>query len=196
MSHRDDLLAAAKRLIVEKGYARTTARDLVAASGTNLGSIGYHFGSKQRLMRTALHELMLAWAQELDRIALAPHDAEVRERLTASWSVMLGSLAERRPLARAAVESFAEAARDEELRALVAEQHARTSEEVADTVRLALGPAGEEHAETLAHFLVAVANGFMVQDLVEPGSTPSGAELVAALGAAVAIARGEDPEAP
>ena len=189
VSHRDDLLAAAKRLIVERGYTRTTARDLVAASGTNLGSIGYHFGSKERLMRQALHELLHAWAEELDRAALSPRDANPRERLAASWSLMLGGLADRRALSRAMFESIAEGTRDEELRAVIAAQHARTREEVTRTVRAALGPEGEAAADTLARFLLAVADGFMMQDLIEPGQTPTGEELGAALGAAVAIAQ-------
>ena len=46
MGHREQLLEAARRLLVERGSARITARDLVAESGTNLASIGYHFGSK------------------------------------------------------------------------------------------------------------------------------------------------------
>ena len=50
MGHREELLAAARRLLETKGYARITARDLVADSGTNLASIGYHFGSKEGLL--------------------------------------------------------------------------------------------------------------------------------------------------
>ena len=33
MGNREDLLAAAKRCLYEKGYAHTTARDIAAASG-------------------------------------------------------------------------------------------------------------------------------------------------------------------
>jgi len=40
MSHREDLLEGALRALLEKGYARTTARDIVFLSGTNLGSAG------------------------------------------------------------------------------------------------------------------------------------------------------------
>src|SRR5918992_4790384 len=53
---REALLAAAVRCIHEKGYAHTTQRDLLAASGANPRSITYHFGSKERLMATALAE--------------------------------------------------------------------------------------------------------------------------------------------
>ena len=54
MGHKEDLLDGAKRCLYEKGYARTTARDIVAASGTNLASIGYHYGSKENLLNAAL----------------------------------------------------------------------------------------------------------------------------------------------
>src|SRR5690606_38768776 len=50
MGQRQDLLAGAKRCIAEKGYSRTTARDIPAASGANLAAIGYHFGSKEALL--------------------------------------------------------------------------------------------------------------------------------------------------
>jgi AcrR family transcriptional regulator len=53
MGHREDLLAGAARCLRRKGYARITARDIVAASGTNLASIGCHYGSSQTLLNAA-----------------------------------------------------------------------------------------------------------------------------------------------
>ncbi|MBW8700637.1 HTH-type transcriptional repressor AcnR [Streptomyces sp. MBT84] len=50
MGHREDLLEGAKRCLLEKGFLRTTARDIVKESGTNLASIGYHYGSKDALL--------------------------------------------------------------------------------------------------------------------------------------------------
>src|SRR5213592_4977289 len=64
-NHRDLLLEAAKRLLRDKGYARTTARDLVAASGTNLASIGYHFGSKEALLNEAIGDAFEEWTNEV-----------------------------------------------------------------------------------------------------------------------------------
>ncbi|MGH4006514.1 MAG: TetR family transcriptional regulator, partial [Pseudonocardiaceae bacterium] len=44
MGNREDLLAGAKRCLYEKGYGRTTARDIAAAAGgVSLAAIGYHF---------------------------------------------------------------------------------------------------------------------------------------------------------
>ncbi|MFE9095418.1 TetR/AcrR family transcriptional regulator [Streptomyces sp. NPDC007264] len=53
MGHREDLLEGAKRCLLEKGFLRTTARDIVKESGTNLASIGYHYGSKDALLAQA-----------------------------------------------------------------------------------------------------------------------------------------------
>lgn len=43
MSNRDALLAAARKCLLEKGYNRTTARDIASAGGVSLAAIGYHF---------------------------------------------------------------------------------------------------------------------------------------------------------
>jgi len=53
-SHRDQLVKGAIKCLQTKGYAHTTARDIAAASGANLASIGYHFGSTQALLNTAV----------------------------------------------------------------------------------------------------------------------------------------------
>lgn len=53
MGHREDLLEGAKRCLLEKGFVRTTARDIVKESGANLASIGYHYGSKDALLAQA-----------------------------------------------------------------------------------------------------------------------------------------------
>src|SRR5262249_60393129 len=63
MGNREALLAGAKRCLIEKGYARTTARDIAAASGGSLAAIGYHFGSKDALMNQALYGRIGAWGE-------------------------------------------------------------------------------------------------------------------------------------
>ena len=50
------LIEAAKQLIGERGYAGTSVRDLVAASGTNLAAVNYHFGSRDQLLTQAVLE--------------------------------------------------------------------------------------------------------------------------------------------
>jgi AcrR family transcriptional regulator len=71
MGNREDLIAGAKRCLLEKGYAATTARDVAAASGVSLAAIGYHFGSKEALMNQAVYESVGEWADELQRAMAA-----------------------------------------------------------------------------------------------------------------------------
>jgi AcrR family transcriptional regulator len=71
MGNREDLIAGAKRCLIEKGYARTTARDIAAASGVSLAAIGYHFGSKDALMNQAVYESVGEWADQLQRASTA-----------------------------------------------------------------------------------------------------------------------------
>jgi AcrR family transcriptional regulator len=82
MGNRDALLAGAKRCLIEKGYARTTARDIAAASGVSLAAIGYHFGSKDALMNQAIYEFVGEWSDEVERALSAEGalDAEPLQR--------------------------------------------------------------------------------------------------------------------
>ena len=66
MGHREDLLEGAKRCLLEKGFVRTTARDIVKESGTNLASIGYHYGSKDALLAQAYVSLVEGMGDAFD----------------------------------------------------------------------------------------------------------------------------------
>src|SRR3954447_3852740 len=109
MGHREDLLDGAKRCLYEKGYARTTARDIVAASGTNLASIGYHYGSKENLLNAAL---MSATEDFGDAVGAAvgdgPPAADPYERFEAVFTRVLEQYATYRPLWRATFESVSQ----------------------------------------------------------------------------------------
>ncbi len=66
MGNREDLIEGARRCIIEKGYARTTARDIAGAAGVSLAAIGYHFGSKEALMAEALLSTGIQIGDSLD----------------------------------------------------------------------------------------------------------------------------------
>src|SRR5215467_3840299 len=78
MGNREELIAGAKRCLIEKGFARTTARDIASASGVSLAAIGYHFGTKDALMMQALYELIGEWGEELEH-ALTENAAPARD---------------------------------------------------------------------------------------------------------------------
>src|SRR3954453_5157186 len=108
MGHREALLIGARQCLEERGYARTTTRDIVAASGTNLASIGYHFGSKEALLNEAIG---LAFQEGTERGGPGPFprpDAQPLERLAASWTALRDSYDEHGPLRVAFVEALAQ----------------------------------------------------------------------------------------
>jgi AcrR family transcriptional regulator len=123
MGHREDLLAGAKRCLFEKGYARTTARDIVAASGTNLASIGYHFGSKEALLNAALIDAMREMGREMTKISTPEKsaDAWTWDDLATGWTNVVEMFQSYRNLMVAQTEAWAQAERSPELRAELAE---------------------------------------------------------------------------
>jgi AcrR family transcriptional regulator len=152
--HREELLEGAIRCIHDKGYARTTARDIVAASGTNLGSIGYHYGSKEALLRAAIFESFRRWYMPLIEAI------EGRE-LGDIASELLAGLDEHRWLLVAHLEAVAEASRDEELRSFIAGRYG----EFRDALATRLG--GGREAEEQAARIMALIDGTIVQWLLE-----------------------------
>src|SRR5258706_2584924 len=123
MGHREDLLDGAVRCIYEKGYARTTARDIVAASGTTLGSIGYHYGSTEALLNAALSKAVEAWGMKLaEAITATPAEhLSGLARFEAYWTTVLGTLEEHRPLLLATFDAVLQMDRDPALKAMLAE---------------------------------------------------------------------------
>ena len=191
MSHRDKLLAAARTMILEKGFTGTIARDLVGTSNTNLRSIGYHFGSREALLSQAMEELFNEWMELVVGAAFLEEEAPALERVTAVWKATITSLDQHQALIRAFVEALAYAERSPEFRAQMREHYTRSQRRIADLVEAALGPeavtAGADPM-TIALFLIAVFDGLAVQFRMAPEATPSGEQLVAALGAARAAA--------
>ena len=191
MSHHDKLLHAARELILEKGFAATTARDLVAASDTNLGSIGYHFGSREALLNQAIEELFDEWTELLGSAAFSAEDAPPLERLRASWKAMLDSLGEHEALIRAFIEALAHAERSPAFRKIMRDHYRRIQRTVAGLVETAVGPdavAKGADPMVIAVYLIAVFDGLALQYRMAPDATPGGEELVSALAAAVASA--------
>jgi AcrR family transcriptional regulator len=109
MGHREDLLEGAKRCLLEKGFARTTARDVVKESGTNLASIGYHYGSKDALLAQAYIALVGEVSDAFDggERLLADTAPGSLERFEAVWSNIIGTMREPGSMWRLSIEIVA-----------------------------------------------------------------------------------------
>ncbi|GAA1671330.1 TetR/AcrR family transcriptional regulator [Glycomyces endophyticus] len=182
MGHREDLLEGAKRCLVERGYSRTTARDIVEASGTNLGSIGYHYGTKDRLLLQAMVELSGELAVSMMTVDVGAGDPE--SRLLAFWEGMIASFRADPALWKANIEILAQTLHDEELRSRLAATQEQARAGIAG--HLSPGSASPRAAGSV-HF--ALIMGVMSQHLIDPERAPSATEVVAglrAVGAALA----------
>ena len=188
MSNRDALLRGAKECLRTKGYARTTARDLVAASGANLSSIGYHFGSKEALLAEAFDEVFMEWTAQLTAAATGAPTANALERMAESWRQFLAQMPQHESVLLAFIESIGPSVRSPELREKLADHYQRTRELVAESVRESIGDVEGADPEIIASWLIAVHDGFVLQFLVDPARTPTGEQLTTALGAALAAA--------
>ncbi|MGH3755430.1 MAG: TetR/AcrR family transcriptional regulator [Pseudonocardiaceae bacterium] len=181
MGHREALLDGARRCLLEQGYARTTARDLVAASGTNLASIGYHFGSKEALLNGAMQQCFDEYIEQLTQVVFADPSATPLQRVRASWEVLVSTFEQYRPLLVAFVEALAQAGRVPELRVKLAECYERLRATVAEMVRASVGGLPDPTARHVASFLIAVYDGLQVQWLLDPQRAPTADDLMTAL---------------
>lgn len=91
-NRRDELLRAAARLFVEKGFEATTTRDIATAVGMRSGSPFYHFRSKQELLKAVMIEGLEAGYRRLQDASAGIEDPVLR--LHALVRAHLGSLLE------------------------------------------------------------------------------------------------------
>ena len=182
MGHREDLLAGAVQCLREKGYAHTTARDIVAASGTNLASIGYHYGSTKALLNAAVLAAMDDFGQQMAEAIGGDLDAAATtlERFERFWTRVIDSFRTSNQVWLATFDIFTVAQRDPDVRAAVADglEDAR-----AMWAQLIYGvdPADRDSARAVGSVHQALVSGFLAQWLIDPEQAPSPAELVRGL---------------
>jgi AcrR family transcriptional regulator len=184
MGHREDLLAGAVRCLREKGYTRTTARDIVSASGTNLASIGYHYGSTQALLNAAVFQAMEDFGTEIEQVVRASagqHDATLA-RFERFWSHVIDSFRANPGMWRATFEVFAVAQRDPQIGTAVADGLDDGRGLWARAI-YHLDPDGEDPAiaRAVGSLHQALLSGVLIQWLIDPDRAPTAADLTAAL---------------
>ncbi len=183
VGNREDLLAGAKRCLYEKGYARTTARDIAAAAGTSLASIGYHFRSTEALLNAALFEVIGEWGEEVERALSAAGEAEggTVERFEQYWTRVIDSIATHRPIWAATFEVLAQIDRVPEMRRAIADGLQDGRLVWASLLQGIDAAADEKEAQAVGSFYQALLSGVLVQWLVDPERAPSARDLADAL---------------
>lgn len=181
-TNRDALLAAAVRCLRERGYARTSVRDLVTASGTNLGAVGYHFGSKDALLIEAITHNVREWIDALGEL--------VRRQVTSGGGVqavldeLITATREHEQLVTAFFDALAQAGHLTDLRQQLAGCYEQFRRDVADAFRPLLEEViTTDNQRAMASLLLAVSDGLVMQCLLDSTAMPTSAQLADALGA-------------
>jgi AcrR family transcriptional regulator len=184
MGNREALLEGAKKCLSEKGYARTTARDIAAAAGVSLAAIGYHFGTTEALLDEAVFAGIGQWAEELGRLLAeqAGNDGTVLEKFEAVWTRVIQSFADHRGVLAASYEIMVRAEEVPEVRRRLAAAMTGARIALAELFTDVDAQAEPERARQVGSFYYAILSGLMTQWLVDPDSAPSGSDLAAALG--------------
>ncbi|MEV7675976.1 MULTISPECIES: TetR/AcrR family transcriptional regulator [unclassified Streptomyces] len=183
MGHKEDLLEGAKRCLLEKGYGRTTARDVVAASGTNLASIGYHYGSKDALLQQAFLALTEEWGDRIGPAEAAGHElpADPYGRFHAVWERVVATAEASRPVWRLQTEVVTRLDDDERLREAIKEPQREGRLGMAEGL-LGIDPEKDPERARVAGLLCqALAAGVMIQWMVDPETAPTADDLTEGL---------------
>jgi len=89
---RADLLTAARKLFIDKGYADTATPDIVAAAGVTRGALYHHFEDKKALFRAVAEREAEAVAAEVD--AASPDNLPALEALIKGGDAYLAAMRE------------------------------------------------------------------------------------------------------
>jgi AcrR family transcriptional regulator len=164
-SNRSNLIEGALRCLERLPPERITARAIAEASGANLASITYHFGSKDNLVTEAVIEGLDRWLADVaSGLADLPSQAPAA-RFRRGVEVIEASRQRRTGLARNFLGALAKAQHDPRIRDLLAAGFHRTRPNVASLLGLGTDQAGHD----AAGLVLALFYGLLFQVLVDPG---------------------------
>lgn len=192
MGNREDLLAGARRVIVERGVAKATARDIATEAGVSLAAIGYHFGSKEQLITEALMaslgdgigDSMEAVVGETAAMPMLDGFAELWNRMPEVFA------ANREPLL-ASLDNTVRVLRDPEAARHLAEAAGEGYLGIAEQLRAARPELSDEQVDAVAKLDFALVQSLGILWLLAPDRLPSGDDLARA----VAVIAGAEPPA-
>ncbi|MEU4348537.1 TetR/AcrR family transcriptional regulator [Streptomyces sp. NPDC023838] len=195
MGHREDLLEGAKRCLLEKGFARTTARDIVKESGTNLASIGYHYGSKDALLAQAYIALVEGVSDAFDAPGgTAATEPGSLERFQEVWSNIIATMEQPGSMWHLSMEIIAMGDQLPGVRDHLAKAQREGARGI---IPMFMGgveaEVGDDEVDTLGKFYMTLMMGLIAQWTFDPGTAASGAELTEGLRRLIAAAGPRKP---
>jgi AcrR family transcriptional regulator len=170
---RERIIAAAARVLAEKGYEATTLREISREAQAAPGLVHYYFGGKDELLAQALQAAGQRFHQRMENLA---------QQMSTSWSLdaLLAKLCERvdqdPEVYRLHYESFSLGLHNPVIAPKVRERLAQRRSEIGSIIAMALeNMEKSENVERfsldptlLAALLLALFDGLALQKIMEP----------------------------
>jgi AcrR family transcriptional regulator len=163
------IIAAMRASVATRGAAGSTFDHVARAAGVSRGLLHYYFGSKERLLVEVVRQDCDDRIRAMDeRLAGAASADEVMQALVIGLEEFLGE-----PGTQAVIYEMLSASRhSEEIRAELAELYRRWREHMAAALREKEGEGVvtlQARPEAVASMLLALADGFGIQAITDPG---------------------------
>jgi AcrR family transcriptional regulator len=172
-SNRASLIKGTLLCLEKLPPERVTARAITEASGANLASIAYHFGSKDNLVTEAVIEGLDRWLAEVTASLGNLDSQDPVERYRLAGEAIEASRRRHAGLARNFIGALAKAQHDARIRQLLADGFRRTRPAVAALLGLGSDQAGED----AAGLILALFNGLLFQALLDPDLAIEGGRM-------------------
>lgn len=182
MGNREDLLAGARRAILERGVAKVTARDIAAEAGVSLAAIGYHFGSKDELVTAALLESVGDGIGDgMEAIVGETAALPLLDGFARLWDRMPEVFERNREALLASLENTVRVLRDADGAKALGEAAEQGYLGVAEQLRDAHPELGEDEVVAVAKLDFVLVQSLGIMWLMNPASLPSGEEFARAV---------------
>lgn len=182
MGNREDLLAGARRVILERGVAKATARDIASTAGVSLAAIGYHFGSKEQLITEALMEsLGDGIGDGMEAVVGETAGLPMLEGFAELWNRMPAVFAANRESLLASLENTVRVLRDAESSSHLADAASEGYRGIAEQLREARPELPEADVDAVAKLQFVLVQSLGILWLLNPDGLPSGDELARAV---------------
>jgi AcrR family transcriptional regulator len=162
---RRELLDAAARVFVRRGFTGSSVEEITAEAGYTRGAFYSNFRSKNELFVELLHDRVYTRYTEMTQEGLRGRPPTLRE--TGEMLAAVQARPEGRWIWRLWFECLAQAGRDQELRELAATFWKGNRERTAQLIEIGM-PHQKERAKAIATAMIALDIGLAIQHFVDP----------------------------
>lgn len=172
-SNRTTLIEGTLRCLERLPPERVTARAIAAESEANVGSIAYHFGSKDALVTEAVISGLDRWLAEVERALAGVAEEDPAEALMRAWEAIEGTRHCHVGLARNFLAALARGQHDPR----VAEQLAGGFRKTRPAIARLLGFGDDQVGEDAAGLVHSQFVGLLFQGLLDPALAIEGERM-------------------